>query len=148
LRRIVEGINQTRAGAPFNGQYLTRGDILAVPELSLSSPYLDQSKNPIQQGISDVALERIPQQIMSLLRLGDPRVVVYAYGQALQPAPFSINLDPNYLNVVTNYQVTGEYATRSVVKFERLPPDTNFQNLTNQNRLRAVVLESKVLPPQ
>jgi hypothetical protein len=148
LRRIVEGINQTRAGAPFNGQYLTRGDILAVPELSLSSPYLDQSKNPIQQGISDVALERIPQQIMSLLRLGDPRVVVYAYGQALQPAPFSINLDPNYLNVVTNYQVTGEYATRSVVKFERLPPDPNFQNLTNQNRLRAVVLESKVLPPQ
>lgn len=148
LRRIVEGINQTRATAPFNGQYLTRGDILAVPELSLSSPYLDQSKNPIQQGISDVALERIPQQIMSLLRLGDPRVVVYAYGQALQPAPFSINLDPNYLNVVTNYQVTGEYATRSVVKFERLPPDPNFQNLTNQNRLRAVVLESKVLPPQ
>jgi hypothetical protein len=149
LRRIVEGINQTRAGAPFNGQYLTRGDILAVPELSLSSPYLDQvSKDPMRQGISDVALERIPQQIMSLLRLGDPRVVVYAYGQALQPAPFSINLDPNYLNVVTNYQVTGEYATRSVVKFERLPPDPNFQNLTNQNRLRAVVLESKVLPPQ
>lgn len=148
LRRIVEGINQTRAALPFNGQYFTRGDILAVPELSLSSPYLDQSKNPIQQGISDVALERIPQQIMSLLRLGDPRVVVYAYGQALQPAPFSINLDPNYLNVVTNYQVTGEYATRSVVKFERLPPDPNFQNLTNQNRLRAVVIESKVLPPQ
>lgn len=149
LRRIVEGINQTRAALPFNGQYLTRGDILAVPELSLSSPYLDQTKNPIQQGISDVALERIPQQIMSLLRLGDPRVVVYAYGQALQPAPFSINLDPNYLNVVTNYQVTGEYATRSVVKFERLPPDTRFENIyTNQSRLRAVVIESKVLPPQ
>lgn len=150
LRRIVEGINQTRAAVPYNGQYLTRGDILAVPELSLSSPYLNQpaNVNAIQHGISDVALERIPQQIMSLLRLGDPRVVVYAYGQALQPAPFSINLDPNYLNVVTNYQVTGEYATRSVVKFERLPPDPNFQNLTNQNRLRAVVLESKVLPPQ
>ena len=49
---------------------------------------------------------------------------------------------------MTNYQVTGEYATRSVVQFERVPPDPNFTNLVNQSRLRAVVIESKVLPPQ
>jgi len=76
-------------------------------------------------------------------------VVIYAYGQSLKPAALSRNLDPNYENVITNYQVTGEYALRSVVEFERVPPDTNTFNIyTNQNRLRAVVIESKILPPQ
>lgn len=146
LRHIVEGINATRSAAPFYGQFRTRGDVLAVPELTLSSPYLDQTIDPIRRGISDEALERIPQQVMSLLRLGDPRVVVYAYGQSLKPAPLSINLDPAYLNVVTNYQITGEYATRSVIQFERVPPLAN--DPTNQTRLKAVVVESKVLSPE
>ncbi len=150
MRRMIDGINLTRSTAPYNGQFRFLGDLLSVPELSLSSPYLNRLGNgrEIEENISDAALERIPQQIMSLLRLGEPRVVVYAFGQSLKPAPFSINLDPDYLNVVTNYQVTGEYATRSVVQFERVPPDPNFLNLTNQSRLRAVVIESKVLPPQ
>jgi len=148
LRRIIDGINLTRAAQPFNGQFRTLGDVLAVPELSLSSPYLNRlAGQEVYENISDVALERIPQQIVSLLRLGEPRVVVYAYGQSLKPAPFSINLDPNYLNIVTNYQITGEHATRSVIEFQRVPPDFNFP-ATNQSRLRAVVLESKVLPPQ
>lgn len=149
MRRIIDGINLTRAAAPFNGQFRTLGDVLAVPELSLSSPFLNRLPGQeVAENLSDAALERIPQQIVSLLRLGEPRVVVYAYGQTLKPAPFSINLDPNYLNIVTNYQITGEYATRSVVEFQRVPPDPNFLNLTNQSRLRAVILESKVLPPQ
>lgn len=157
MRRIIDGINATRASAPFNGQYRSLGDILAVPELSLSSPYVFPRDNngsapppPYDPSwnITDAMLERIPQQILSLLRLGEPRVLVYAYGQSLKPAPFSINLDPNYLNIVTNYQITGEHATRSVIEFQRVPPDPNFLNLTNQSRLRAVVLESKILPPQ
>jgi hypothetical protein len=150
LQRIIAGINATRDAAPYSGQFRTRGDLLAVPELSISSPYLNRLAPgfAIEENLSDVALERIPQQIMSLLRLGDPRVVIYAYGQALRPAPLSINLDPDYENIVTNYQVTGEYAIRSVVEFERVPPDTNYFSITNQSRLRAVVIDSKVLPPQ
>lgn len=150
LRRIIDGINTTRAAAPFAGQFRTLGDVLSVPELSLSSPFLNRlpAGQEVYENISDAALERLPQQILSLLRLGEPRVVVYSFGQSLKPAPFSINLDPNYQNIVTNYQITAEHATRSVVEFQRVPPDSNFFGLTNQSRLRAVVLESKVLPPQ
>lgn len=134
--RIVDGINRTRASST-SGYFTSKGEIMSVPELSLASPFLNQSGRPETHGISDVAMERIPQQIMSLLRLGEPRVVIYAYGQSLAPAKNSLNLDPDYYQVVTNYQVTGEFVTRSVVGFEG--------NLTNLN---AVVVESKVLPPQ
>jgi len=36
---------------------------------------------------SDEMYEWLPQQTMSLLRVGSPRYVVYSYGQALKPAP-------------------------------------------------------------
>jgi len=148
--RIVDGINRTRNND--NGGFFTsKGGILSVPEFSLASPYLSavnwqdpgdrQNKAP-NAGISDVAMERIPQQIMSLLRLGEPRVVIYAYGQSLAPAKNSLNLDPDFFQVVTNYQVTGEFVTRSVVRFE------GDVNSTTSLFLNAVVVESKVLPPQ
>ena len=38
-------------------------------------------------GISDEMYEWLPQQVMSLLRVGTPRYVIYCYGQALKPAP-------------------------------------------------------------
>jgi len=47
------------------------------------------------------------QQILSLLKIGDPRFVVYDYGQALKPARDSIRASDR---VCTNYQVTAEVA--------------------------------------
>jgi len=83
-------------------------------------------------GIDDYAYERIPQQILSLLRVGQPRFVIYAYGQALKPA----HIDPA-TGIVDNYQVTAEYATRTVVRVEGDP----------RGRVRTVVESFNILPP-
>jgi hypothetical protein len=65
---IANAIQVARAGQP--GQYFREvGDILAVPQLSEQSPFLNRS-SLIQQtnGISDEAYEAIPSQLLSLLR--------------------------------------------------------------------------------
>lgn len=109
------------------------GDILQVPELTTASPFLNLSDpEQVKWGIDDYAYERIPQQILSLLRIGQSRFVIYAYGQALKPA----QIDPGTGNVV-NYQVTAEYATRSVVRVEGDP----------HGRVRTVVESFNILPP-
>ena len=76
--------------------------------------------------------ERIPQQILSLLKVGEPRFVIYGWGQSLKPARLGVqydgsgridptkplsgpSIDPG-TKTVNNYQVTGEVATRSVVR--------------------------------
>jgi len=79
--RIVNGINKARANAtnyPY-GQFTHRGDILSVPELTMASPYIPTNSNQV---MPDWVYERIPQQIMGLLRGGDepPRFVIYAFG--------------------------------------------------------------------
>jgi len=109
------------------------GDLLQVPELTTASPFLNLSDpEQLKWGIDDFAYERIPQQILSLLRIGQSRFVIYAYGQALKPAL----IDPGTGNVV-NYQVTAEYATRSVVRVEGDP----------RGRVRTVVESFNILPP-
>ena len=120
--RIVDGINRTRDDRRMFPQqvFTSLGDILAVPELSVKSPFLSHNIPDIDlYGISDAMYERIPQQIMSLLRLGEPRFVIYSYGQALKPAPSSIYVaDRLFFGLCTNYQVTAEVATRAVVRVE------------------------------
>jgi hypothetical protein len=124
---------QTNRGVPLQNV----GDILQVPELSVRSPFLNlEPGDPVQRqrnfGVDDFAYEQIPQQILSLLRVGQSRFVIYAYGQALKPA----QIDPSS-GLVANYQVTAEYATRSVVRVEGDP----------RSRVRMVVESFNVLPP-
>ena len=76
--------------------------------------------------------EQIPQQILSLLRVGQSRFVVYAYGQALKPE----SIDPAS-GAVRNYQVTAEFATRTVLRVEGDP----------RRRVRVVVESFNILPP-
>ena len=78
------GINGVRRFLP-NGKFRHLGELLAAPALSIQSPYLawDESVS-YQSGIDDMAYERIPQQILSLVKADEPRVTVYAYGQALE----------------------------------------------------------------
>jgi hypothetical protein len=108
------------------------GDILQVPQLTVASPFLNQAGDQVKWGLDDFAYERIPQQILSLLRVGNSRFVIYAYGQALRPA----DIDPSN-GRVRNYQVTAEYATRTVVRAEGDP----------RARVRLVVESFNVLPP-
>ena len=149
LVRIVEGMNRVRSAVDTNtGQLIYPqqtfqhiGDILRAPELTLGSPYLagtDPNANITPPGLNDEVYERIPQQIMSLLRGGGnpPRFVIYAFGQSLRPAEHSVVTSGQLSGMVTNYQVTAETALRVVVRVDGAPKNPH------------VVIESyNVLPP-
>ncbi len=127
-----------------NGVFTRLGDILAAPALSVTSPFLDigDPGNPNQP--NDIAYEWLPQQIMSLLRVGQPRYVIYAYGQSLKPAQNSIVSGGPFYGTCTNYQITGEMETRTVVRFEPATPasPTNVYSALNptQNPLMPLML--------
>ena len=73
----------------------------------------------IRLGRTDEVYERIPQQILSLLKEDEPYVVIYAFGQSLRPAENSIVRTPGpYRGLCTNYQVTGEVVTKTAVRIE------------------------------
>jgi hypothetical protein len=154
--RIVDGINNARFNGVIitnqRGQFFTmttnvfanqvfqhKGDFLAAPQLTESSPFLDttQLRTATAGGIRDEVLEGIPQQIMSLLNLShSPRFVIYAYGQTLHPANNSIYTGAGFRGLCTNYQVTAETATRAVVHVEGPPSSPHL-----------VVEQFNVLPP-
>jgi hypothetical protein len=155
LVRIVDGINRTRANPNYfrNGTFERLGDILAVPELTDASPFLNVTNNtlPLIRGMTDAAYEWLPQQMMSLVQLGEPRFVVYAYGQALQPAPDSIVTSGSFFGLCTNYTITAEVAARAVVRLEGSPdPRNTSTNLPLKKRYppRVVVESYNFLPPE
>jgi len=142
LVQIVNGINNTRTNFP-GGSFQRTGDILATPELTVASPYLRLGNANLQ---NDEVIERIPQQILGLVHNvslapgGDPpRFAIYSYGQALKPAPRSIMNGGAFPGLCTNYQVTAEVVTRTIV---RVVPDT-----VNTNSLHTVIESFNVLPP-
>jgi len=97
--------------------------------------------------VPDEVLERIPQQIAGLLRTDEPKFVIYAFGQSLKPAPGAILTAPGpFFNLCTNYVVTGEYATRTVVRFDGSPTEP-VDSGDAANKFRAVVEDHRVLPP-
>jgi hypothetical protein len=166
VARIVNAINDARATNSALKAFTHLGDILSVAELTVStnahyvgtypngywagiSPFLNlgdpkalepNSKLPYQQisGLNDAAYERIPQQILGLLKVDSvPRFVVYSYGQALKPAPRSIvTTGGQYYKLCTNYQVTAEAATRAVVRIEGAT-----------NNPHAVIENFNIVPP-
>jgi hypothetical protein len=117
---ITNGINGVRIRQPL-GAFRRLSDILAVPELTVESPYLRRlpstdDNEPLWHSLDDMAYERIPQQVMSLLKVGEPRFVIYSFGQALKPK--SVIRSGPYSLLCTNYQVTGEFSTRAVARVE------------------------------
>jgi hypothetical protein len=134
LVKIVAGINRTRAAQP-GGRFQRLGDILQTPELTLLSPYVATNNN--KAVVTDAVYERIPQEILSLLRNDEPRYIVYAFGQALKPAPNSVITSPgNDFGLCTNYQITAEAAARAVVHLEGPP-----------NNPHIIVDSYNILPP-
>jgi hypothetical protein len=136
------GINYTRANTNlFPNQAFTHvGDVLQTPALTENSPFLnwtDPSGLQQQFGISDELYEWLPQQMMGLVRLGEPRFVLYCYGQALRPAPGGEVLGGTYFQLITNYQVVAESAVRAVIRVDG----------ANTAQPHAVVESYNVLPP-
>ncbi|HVY71247.1 MAG TPA: hypothetical protein VHH73_15045, partial [Verrucomicrobiae bacterium] len=79
-----------------------------------------------QFAITDEMYERIPQQVLSLLKADEPRLVVYTFGQSLKPAgpPFSapsIYNSGTYAGICTNYQVTSEVVAKAVLRVDGTP---------------------------
>jgi hypothetical protein len=126
--QLWNGITQSRAVVTNSdgvvGAFEHAGDILLVPQFTQQSPFLKVITNGVvdgvQQtnGISDEMYEWLPQQVMSLLRDGPPRYVIYCYGQALKPAPDSLVTSGATFGMCTNYQVVAESAARAVVRVE------------------------------
>ncbi|MBL9173903.1 MAG: hypothetical protein JNL10_10245 [Verrucomicrobiales bacterium] len=128
-------------GVPVNpdGVLPKLGSILQVPTLTDRAPFLRAGLNwPAVRNVSDEVLERLPQQILSLLRADEPRFVVYSFGQTLKPAPNAVNLRPGPLyGIATNYTITGEYVTKSVLRLDgdprRLEPVIESQRVIFSN---------------
>jgi hypothetical protein len=106
------------------------GDILRVPQLSVSSPFInnDLVQEPI--AINDEMYEWLPQQMMGLLTVSGtpqnpPRYVIYCYGQTLKPAPNGLVSSGQYFGMCTNYQVTAESASRAVIEVQNTPTPAN-----------------------
>jgi len=140
LGQLVRGIYNTRTNtALFPKQVFTHvGDILAVPQFSEQSPYLNLSTlSQKQNGISDALYEWLPQQTLGLLRVSDqPRFVIYSYGQTLKPAANGVVTSGGQAGMITNYQVTAETVTRAVVRIEGAPTNAH-----------AVIESYNLLPP-
>jgi hypothetical protein len=144
LLNLVSSINATRAAGFTNGVFTRLGDILSVPALTVASPFL--TNIPTQDAsLTDEAYERLPQQIMSLLRVGSPRYVIYAYGQSLKPADRSLQVGGPFYGTCTNYQITGEMVARAVIRFE---PSIQFVPANPQNPTRNPVLPGMPLGNQ
>lgn len=155
LVRLYNGINTLRANPYYfpTRSFQKLGDILSVPELSDGSPFLNRaSVNARNRSLTDAAYEWLPQQTLSLLQLEDaPRFSVYAYGQALQPAPDSILVGGNFAGLCTNYAITAEVALRAVVRVEGSadPTQTNtFLPFSRRYPPRVVVESFNYLPPE
>ncbi len=150
LAAIVENINLTRSSV-FKGQFKKLSEFMMVTNLTIGSPYFANFDPGIKQSVNffltDSDYERLPQQILSLVKLGEPRYVVYSWGQSLKPADYvpgiGIGVDAG-TKLTRNYQITGELATRAVVRveFERNP--VTGQSLFH--RPHAVVENFNILP--
>jgi hypothetical protein len=80
---IADAVEVARTGQPVQF-FADVGDILAIPQLTVDSPFLNWSDNVQQQrGISDEAYEIIPSQLLPLLRADSIGSVATANGQVV-----------------------------------------------------------------
>ena len=150
LQTLVTNLNFVRSNFVnpdgVLGSFEHAGDILSVPALTERSPFLNWNNvNQQTYGISDAAYEWLPQQMMGLVRGGStPRYVIYAYGQALRPAPGGVVTGSANFGLVTNYQVVAESAVRAIVSVQAQVDTSGSYPVTNYTTR---VESYSVLPP-
>jgi hypothetical protein len=112
VNSLYYGINAYRTNQP-NGIFHKVGYILGASALTTTSPFLGGNAAAVPD-LTDDMVERIPQQTLSLLKVGEPQFVIFAWGQALKPkGPPYLGAGAN-ANTYTNYEITGEFLTRTV----------------------------------
>lgn len=153
LVRLVKRINDVRSTNSPSHAFSRLSDLLAVPELTVLSPFLNTNATPIlpslgNNGLNDAAYERLPQQIAGLLQVdSSPRFVIYAFGQTLKPeSTRAIVKSGPFAGLCTNYQIMAETATRTVVRLEGAAPSVGGVPSAIIN-LHPVIESFNVLPP-
>jgi len=116
---VVASIFTTRDSQP-DGGFRELGDLLGSPGLSAASPWLNQSSSiQIQRGISDEAYERIPAQLLSLVRADSIGAISQNAGvrriqfTGVDNYPYAVEGSTNLINwflVNTNYPTNGVFA--------------------------------------
>jgi hypothetical protein len=114
---IADAIQRSRLSQP-GGHFTLLADILATPELTTGSPFLDTST--IQQlnagGITDAAMEILPGQLLSRLRSDSIGTITSAGGQVrlrfsgYDGVPYRLERSSNLADWIpagTNYPVDG-----------------------------------------
>jgi hypothetical protein len=98
--------------------FATPGNLLAVPQLTAESPYLNVDTAQIQFGISDFAYEAIPDQLLPLLRWDSIGSMSAANGQIVvqftgyDNHAYVVQVSPNLINwtsISTNCPVNGVF---------------------------------------
>lgn len=143
----IGGINYRRQG--MTGEvFSSLSEFLSIPNLvGTNSPYLrppyvtPAAFAEAADVLTDADYEAIPRQILSLLKPGEPRFVVYAFGQSLKPAPQSIIAGGPFRGLCRNYEVTGELAAKAVMRVDSYPQKNA------PPRLQAVIESYNILPP-
>jgi hypothetical protein len=127
ISRLINGVNIARFKSNPRHVFTRMSDLLATPELTTASPFLNTNNTPTlkNSGLNDAAYERLPQQIAGLLKADPvPRFVVYSFGQTLKPeSTRAIVKSGPFAGICTNYQIVAESVTRTVVRFEGLQPN-------------------------
>ena len=126
---VSTGLAAARASYS-GGAFRNVGDLLATPELSLASPWLNQS-DPLfsQRGISDEAYERLPGQLLPLLRADSVGSFIGANGnwrlQFTGPDnfPYAVELSSDLL---TWMPISTNYPTNGVFSIPLTPTDNQF----------------------
>ncbi len=143
LREVIPGLLGTITNTVLapGGYFTGLGAILATPTLSDHSPFLDFPTNStgwkVTRNLTDEVVERLPQQILSLMKADEPRVTVYSFAQTLKPAANSLVTTPGlFYGLCTNYQVTAEYATKTILRLDGPPRD-----------LKTVIEDQRVIYP-
>ncbi len=142
IEKLVEAVNFHRTTRMTGEVFSSLSEVLGVPELTskslfLTAPFVANPPQISDSPLRDKDVEAIPQKILSLIQRGEPRFVIYAFGQSLKPAPQSILTGGPYRGLVTNYEVSGEMASRAVVRIE----------FDNNRRPYTVVESFNFLPP-
>jgi hypothetical protein len=148
--QLWKRINDVRFTNSTRHVFSRLGDLLAVPELSVASPFLNTNGTATlrNSGLNDAAYERVPQQILGLLKCDHtPRFVIYAFGQTLKPAPHAIVPSGPFSGLCTNYQIVAEAATRTVVRLEGVQPSLPGKLPPPITTLHPVIESFNVLPP-
>ena len=116
---IANAVETLRTSQP--GQFFTDvGNILAIPQLTVNSPFLNWNDSVQQQrGISDEAYEIIPSQLLPLLRADSIGSVAAANGQVVvqftgyDGHSYTIEVSSNlvdWTSIATNFPACGVFS--------------------------------------